>query len=338
MKRAGVFLLAFILLSGLAAIACADEEETPFQLLDHAEKIVYGAPTAGGLIPRLSRIETDLFGRELPGSVAEREQALLNFLEKGTPSSPSFLFKLGVAEWAVQQKIFPEKPALERVSNLEQNLQGKTQPEGALSMRLERLLTSLLPGSGVQWTQVTLPATTVFKVELLQNLSAHGAKAGDPVRMDLVSDLAVGNCLVAPRGSLVVGHVDSVSGPKSFGRSSEVKVAFDYLQPLGPDRIPIFLGNEAKQASKVDNSTVAAAGASFLGLVVLGPVGLAGGFLVRGDDKEVPSGTMFYLETTKEMTVYAYPLSKELQNLVVKEASSADKTPSSVSTINGEAK
>ncbi|MEC9488893.1 MAG: hypothetical protein UMV23_05370, partial [Halanaerobium sp.] len=48
-----------------------------------------------------------------------------------------------------------------------------------------------------------------------------------------------------------------------------------------------------------DNMTYAA-GASILGTVVLGPIGLLAGFLVKGDPVNMPVGTEFYLETPPE--------------------------------------
>ena len=38
--------------------------------------------------------------------------------------------------------------------------------------------------------------------------------------------------LIAPSESRVLGHVDSIKPPRSFGRSSEVKIAFDHIVPL----------------------------------------------------------------------------------------------------------
>ena len=54
------------------------------------EKLLYGGERTGGLIDRLSSVEKEMFGRELPGSIAERQNALLNFIEKGAPSSRRF--------------------------------------------------------------------------------------------------------------------------------------------------------------------------------------------------------------------------------------------------------
>ena len=83
-----------------------------------------------------------------------------------------------------------------------------------------------------------------------------------PVAMALRDDLVVGGHLVAPRGSVVAGHVAEVKPPRSFGRAAEVKVAFEALLPLGPERVPVFLGEKAKEAASTDKEVLAAAGAA----------------------------------------------------------------------------
>ncbi len=308
--------LVFSFIAGMAtAEGATTEEPTPFQVLERVEGIVYGEVRSGGLIPRLGQVEKDLFGRELPGSIAERQQALLNFLEIGTEVQPSMLFKLGVAEWAVAQRIMAQKDAKSRIEALEVQLEGERRPEGALAMRLERLVTLLLP-EGVTWSDVNLPARIAFRVRFLDTITPKLAKVGDRVRLELDGTLAVDGNLVAANGCLISGHVEEVKPPRSFGRASEVKFAFDHLRPLGPHEIPIVLGEEAKKAAETDTAVMAAAGASFFGLVLLGPVGLAGGFLVRGDEKDIPAGTLIYLETSQDTQVKGYPVPEGLKGLL----------------------
>jgi len=95
------------LVASMGSISSAEEtvDQPPFEILSHIETLTYGQPKSGGLMSRLAEIEKVYFGRELPGSLAERQQAFLNFLENGLPEQPSFIFKLGVAEWVVTQQV-----------------------------------------------------------------------------------------------------------------------------------------------------------------------------------------------------------------------------------------
>ncbi|MCX7828810.1 MAG: hypothetical protein N2315_06335 [Thermanaerothrix sp.] len=317
-RKALYLLLAALCLVALPVAALADgtgEVPTGFtQSLEKVETVLYGGPQAGGLFDRLARAEKDLFGRELPGSLVERQNALVQFLDRGTQGQPGFLFKLSVAEWALFKKVSPERFAASRIESLEQVLEGSIQ-QGPLSMRLERMITKLLPG-GVQSTLVTVPAGQVFKVNLLQPLSARYSKPGDRVKMELVEDLALNQVLVAPKGSRVMASVEKVEGPKTFGRPSNVKLSFQQLESLGSEAVPVVMGEASRKATELDKSLVGAAGASVAGLALFGPLGLAGGFLVRGDDKTVPAGTQFYLETAGEAQVFGYPIAKELSPLL----------------------
>ncbi|HOO63116.1 MAG TPA: hypothetical protein PK364_04230 [Synergistaceae bacterium] len=314
MKKSVVCLIGGALLLCFALGAYAQEEPSTFQILGKVEQITYGEEHTGGLLQRLEAVERDLFGRELPGSIAERQSALINFMEKGTQGRPSFLFKLGILEWAVEQKTFPHRAANKRITSLEELVEGSSNPDGPLAMRLERVA-SILLGNDIIWEEVSIPQGTVFKVELMETLSPSSAEPGDTVQVALNEDFVLGDHLLAPRGSLVDTTILEVKPPRSFGRPSEINLSFKALYPLGPENVLIGVGENAQEAAKADPAAVAAAGASFAGLVAFGPLGLAGGFFVRGDGKEVPAGSLFFLETLEEQSVHAYPVPEELRGL-----------------------
>ena len=313
----------FALALGVFSPEMAGAEGSAVQILAGVETQLYGSPQGGGIVDRLARSEKDLFGRELPGNITERQQALSTFLERGGEGQPSLLFKLGVGEWAVAQRVYPDDPVSERIGRLEKAIEGKEQEEGALAMRLERVLEMLL-GEPVAWETVTGPAGTVLRVELAETLSPKTAKAGDPVKLRLNRDLAVEGKLVGARGCLVRGTIESVAPPRSFGRPSEVKVRFDHLLPLGPDAIAVSIGENAKRAAKADKAVLAATGASFLGMLIFGPLGLAGGLFVRGDDKPLPAGTPFYLEIEKDSASQSYLVPAGLAGLITPQILSSD--------------
>ncbi|HCA40983.1 MAG TPA: hypothetical protein DEP01_05480 [Aminobacterium sp.] len=292
-----------------------DESSSTLQTLNHVEDILYGREKSAGLIERLSNIEKDLFGRELPGSIAERQTAILDFIEKGTSGQPSMLFKLGIAEWAVSQRIDGYGPVTRRVDSLESMLEGTAHPDKPVAMRLERIL-GLILSEQVQWQDAEIPAARVMKVKFTKTLTPSGVKAGDPVDLELAEDLVSEALLLAPAGSRVIAHVQSVTKPRSFGRPAEIKIGVDTLKPLGPEAVPVAIGEESKKAAKAENAQIAAAGTSFIGAILFGPVGLAGGFLVRGDAKEIPAGTELFIETAETARVSAYAVPAGLQGML----------------------
>ena len=293
-----------------------EEKGVPaFQILERIEIITYGNVQGGGLLPRLNRIEKDLFGRPLPGSLTERQTAMLNFLEKGTASQPSLLFKLSVIEWAVVKQAYPNMPLMKRIDMMESITEGVVQG-GAYASRIERLLVKVLP-DGVVSTKITLPKSVVVKTALTKTLSVKNTKVNDIVVLKLISDVIVENNLVAPKGSRVFAHVTKVRPPRSFGRPSEIEIAFDKLEVITPQIVDVAMGESAKKAQETDINMYGAAGASFAGAILLGPVGLAGGFLVRGSDKQLQEGTLFYLETATSDDVTSYKIPEHISSLVI---------------------
>lgn len=292
----------------------ASETGAVFQVLERVETIIYGAAQGGGLLSRLSNVEKDVFGMELPGSLTERQTAMLNFLETGSESQPSLLFKLAVAEWGVDQEIRPELGMTKRIDNMERVLEGTVQA-GAYAARVERLITKLLP-DGVQATPVEVPGGTVVKSELTEDLTVRTVKKEDPVVLSLIEEIVIDNNLIAPKGSRVLGHISKVKMPRSFGRASEIEITFDSIEVMGPAMLPVAMGEAAKKAMEADTALIGAAGASFAGAVLLGPLGLATGVLVRGSDKPLKAGTRFYVETSEPATVQAYSIPPQISRMI----------------------
>ncbi|MFA5621946.1 MAG: hypothetical protein WC948_04535 [Thermovirgaceae bacterium] len=310
-RFASILVLLFLVIA-FAGVSHGQEVDTPEQTQDQIDLLIYAEKGAGGIIRRLEKIETDLFGRELPGSISERQSGLLNFIRNGSLGQPSLIFKAGLAEWAITHEIRPDLPLASRVAEIERQLEGEASEGRPLAMRLERLLTLLFPGQ-VFWQEINVPANMVFKATFIDRVSPKNAAAGDVVRLKLEENLAVEGYLVAPKGSRVIAKVDAVKPPRSFGRPSEIKFAFDRLEPLGPEAIPVFVGDASALASKSDTTVATAIGTSAIGAVLLGPVGLVGGLLVKGDAPDVVPGTPIYLETASSSAVKGYPVPPSIQ-------------------------
>jgi hypothetical protein len=308
-------LLLLLLSLAAAGPALGEELETPAQVQDLLDTMIYGEIGTGGIIQRLGKVETDLFGRELPGSISERQLGLMNFIRNGTLGQPSMMFKTGLAEWAILHEARPDLSLARRIGEIERHLEGEAGEGRPLAMRLERLLALLFPGQ-LFWQDVNLPANLVFKASFVDRVSPKSAAVGDIVRLKLEEHLSVEGFLVAPRGSRVIAVIDRVKPPRSFGRPAEIKFAFDRLEPLGPEKVPVFLGDAAALATKSDTTVATALGTSVVGLALLGPVGLVGGLFVKGDAPDIVPGTPIYLETASSSGVKAYPVPSSLHGLL----------------------
>ncbi|MBR0254171.1 MAG: hypothetical protein IJQ57_12550 [Synergistaceae bacterium] len=292
------------------------------QMMEQIEKIIYGYVAKGGLIERLSKVEEDLFGRSLPGTIAERHAAILNFLDTGTEDQPSMLFKLGVAEWVVDKKINASEAAIKRLEALETNLTGASRGGSPIVMRVESLLAALVRDP-ITSVPVNVPANTVMKFRFMDELSPAISKAGDFVRLELTDDLIVNQHLVAPAGSLLITQVREVKRPRMFGVPGEVRLSFEELKPLGPQKPKVTVGeaaqNAIKEARKVgargEGAIVGAGAVSIAGAALLGPVGLVSGVFIRGNSIKIAAGSVTFLQTSEDCVVSSYPIPASLQKV-----------------------
>ena len=326
MKTAKIF-LAIILVFASSVCLASDAVEDPDlvqgssgQMMAQIETIIYGYVAKGGLIERLGKVEEDLFGRSLPGTIAERHAAILTFLEIGTDEQPSMLFKLGVAEWVVNKRIRASESASKRLEDLEVNLTGASRNGNPIVMRVESLLATLVMDP-ITSQPVLLPANTVMKFRFMDELSPAKSKKGDYVRLELTNDIIVNQCLVAPAGSLLVTEVRDVKRPRMFGIPGEVRLSFNELKPLGPQKPPVCIGKESENAIKEARKTgdrgegaVIGAGAmSIAGAALLGPVGLVSGVFIRGNSIKIPAGSVTFVQTSGDIVVSAYPIPSSIQ-------------------------
>jgi hypothetical protein len=296
--------LAVSLFSAPVFAAEDSSDEGQLQGLERIENIVYGKANTGGLLLRLSRVERDLFGMELPGSLTEREQALEKFVLSGNASQPPLLFKMSVAEWITLKRVNASLALQERVEKLETLIEDKTQ-SGALSARLERVISKLMP-SGVSSVSVTVPSNTVFRAKFIETVSVRSVKKGDRIALELDEDSIINGALIAAKGDRLFAYITDVKLPRSFGRASEIRIEFKEAEFLDGNTAGVFIGSEAKKAMNIDTATVGAAGASLAGAVIAGPLGLASGLLVRGSDKQIKEGTEVFVETSEASAVLGY--------------------------------
>ncbi len=330
MKAVKFFAVLFLFV--FAASACLASEAVPdpdlkatvtgssHQMMSQIERIVYGYVLQGGLIERLAKVEEDLFGRSLPGTMAERHAAILNFLDTGTDEQPSMIFKLAIAEWIVNKKIRASEPAARRLEDLEVNLTGASRGGSPIVMRVESLLATLVTDP-VMAEPVNVPGDTVLKFRFMDELSPATSKAGDFVRLELANDLVVNQHLVAPAGSLLMTEVREVKRPRMFGVPGEVSLSFEKLKPLGTQRPTIYAGKASeaaiKEARRVgdrgEGGIVGAGAASLAGAVLLGPVGLVSGVFIRGNSIKIPAGSVTFLQTSGDCVVSSYPIPVSLQ-------------------------
>jgi hypothetical protein len=160
---------------------------------------------------------------------------------------------------------------------------------------LEELLEVVVyEGGVVPVQQVTLPKDSVMKIEFAKELGNKISKVGDEVAFKAADNLFVNDVLVLPKGATGVGKVKKVVQPGMFGKDGRVDIDFMYINGVDGTKIPVFVGELAKQQAK------SYAGAAIGGMIILGPVGVVGGAFVKGSSVVIPEGSVTYVQTTED--------------------------------------
>ena len=284
----------------LAFPAFAAEPATISGRMDRVDQVVYGEVKDGALLDRISSVDNLIYGKgNMTGDGLDDRvsNAYLDVVNSGNDAAPSISARTNALEYYLTDEVKREALA-DRIGNLEKTVFGK-EKTGAIDQRSAELEKAVYGDQHFEMKEVLLPEKTVFKIAINDKVSSKTNMVGDEVTFTAREDVKVGNNLVLPKGSQGSGVITKVSQPKSFGRSGKLDISFDQVFSLDDEPIPTVLGPEAKEKLKME---AAAVGASAVGALALGPIGLVGGFFVKGKDVEIPAGTELYIQTQSSVT------------------------------------
>lgn len=282
---------------------------TPLGSLVIVEEMLYGQAQEGSLLERIEKVEMDIYGTVQEGAVLMRIDRVLTFLQDSDGDGGLQLL-LNLAEWGFSATLSGEKPMIERLDNLELVLYGTGQP-GNISKRAERLMLDVWGTTKLDVQQVSLPPQTLVKVALTSTVNSGQAQVGDTVVYKVVEDVMIGGRVVIPVGTTGVATVTEVTAAARLGKDGRVVLDFGRVSSLDGTQIPLKVDETATERNR---SLELAAGASMAGIILLGPVGLVGGYFVRGKDVQIEANTQFYVETTRAMPVLGFYFRPALGN------------------------
>jgi hypothetical protein len=149
---------------------------------------------------------------------------------------------------------------------------------------------------------VTVPKGAEIPLVFDQALNSKTAKAGDMVYMHVADNVNVNGQTVVRKGEKVKCVVSSVEKRKHFGVNAKLRLAFNPVLSAWGQTIDIEPKDKGKYSgSRTDKAAMAAGG----GALILGPVGLAGGYFVVGKQVEIKVGDRIISEVSHDTTVGA---------------------------------
>lgn len=300
MRKSIAFVVSFLLVLALIP-PVVSANVTPLASLETVEKLLYGDTQMGSLLERIEKVEMDIYGAVQEGAVLVRIDRVQSFL-KNAQGDGGLQLLLNLAEWGFSATLTAEKPMFERLQGLEVVLYGIAQT-GNIAKRTERLMLDVWGTTKLDVKKVTLPAQTLVKVALLKTVDSGKAQVGDEVIFRVVEDVMVDGRVVIPAGVTSKAYVTEVSSAGRLGKDGRVVVDFDRVSSLDGTQIRLKVDETATQHNK---SLELAAGASMAGIVLLGPVGLVGGYFVKGKDVKIEANAQFYVETERATPVSGF--------------------------------
>lgn len=291
---------SFVMFAPSFALAADNPSLSTTQKLDKVETMLYGSVQGGSLIQRMDAAEMDVYGIATGDPVLDRISRMYDYLV-GIPASgeASFATKLNVVEWRLKESM-SGGPARERLQDAETALNGMPST-GAYALRLDNLLKATAYADGVVPVRnVVLPKDSLLKIVFTEEFSSRNNKAGDTVYFKAADNLYVDDVLVLPKGATGVGRIKKIRKPSAFGRDARIDIEFVYVYGVDGTRIPIYVGELAEQEAK---TVAAGVGASVVGCIALGPVGLIGGAFVKGKQVTIPAGTLSVVQTAEDKEI-----------------------------------
>jgi len=298
LHRVVLSLLAVMLLVSVAA-AQGTDGLTVAEKLSFVEKTVYGAEQTGPLLDRVNKLEKDIYGSDSGEAMLVKLDKIYTYIKENKGETPSLVTRLNAVEWLLTHQV-TIAPSLERLANLETTLLGNTYI-GSFDARLSNLENLAVPQGHVTMTSIFVPADTLIKISITSPLDSRNSRVGDIVHYRVAEDVWVDDVLVFAKGAPGIGKVTKVKPSRNFGRDAELEVDFTTITAIDGTSVPTFLGDKAKEQTR---SLAKAAGASVVGMALLGPIGVVGGVFVHGEDVEIPAGTVMYIQTKEEASVY----------------------------------
>ncbi|MGI6611077.1 MAG: hypothetical protein ACOX4G_15045 [Limnochordia bacterium] len=280
---------------------------TPLERLAEVEVSLFGAPQAGALLQRLNHAEATLFGKPVGSQdpIVVRIEKLARLVTGSGASGASLIMKLNAAEWMIFQDQTMAIPLFDRLEKIEKDVYGDPSQGIGVEERINDLVSLVWPGGVLNTGEARLLPGTTVKIKLLTELSSTTSKEGDLVHYQVLSDVSQDNKLVIPTGACGTGVVQKVKKAGPFGQEGQVGIDFGSLRAIDGTLIPMTF--QPRSASGVGQGELAA-GASLGGMVLLGPLGLAAGYLVQGKAQSIPVGTELTVEVKDAVTVRALSL------------------------------
>lgn len=149
--------------------------------------------------------------------------------------------------------------------------------------------------------KVTVPKGTEVILVFDQNMSSKTAKVGDSVALHVQDSVKVDNKTVIAAGTKVTATISSVDKKKRYGVNAKIRMVLNPVKSTYDKMITLDPRSQGKYVK--GKKSEQAAGATVGGAMILGPVGLVGGYFVSGKSVTIHSGDRLATEVSQTVTL-----------------------------------
>jgi hypothetical protein len=139
--------------------------------------------------------------------------------------------------------------------------------------------------------KVVIPEGTLILTHLASPMSSKDVHTGDVFAFVVGKDVVVDGIVAVAMGAKGVGHVTEAHAAGTHGKSGGIRLAFDYIFAKNGDQVAV---THNKQAEEQDRSTL---GATALGVILTGGLGLFFHNFVHGSDVTIPDTAETFVTT-----------------------------------------
>ena len=164
-------------------------------------------------------------------------------------------------------------------------------------VRLLAMAAMLALAAGLLAASVTVPKGTAVTLVFDRALTSQTAKVGDSVRLHVKDNVKVGAKTVIKKGTHVTGALTEVKHRQRYGVNAKIMIALNPVMSTYGSKISLDHRQSGRQSG--GKKSEQAAGASVGGAVLLGPVGLVGGYFVTGKRVVIKVGDLLPTEVAK---------------------------------------
>jgi hypothetical protein len=157
------------------------------------------------------------------------------------------------------------------------------------------LLIALAPA--VRAESVTVPKGTDVPLVFDQALSSKTARIGDRVALHVGANVMAEGRTVIREGTKVTGVISKVEKRKHFGVSAKMQITLNPVHSVTGTLLPLEPKSKGKYTgSRSDQAAYASGG----GALLLGPIGLIGGYFVVGKQINIHPGDHLFSEVSRD--------------------------------------